>query len=92
MTLAFDDTPAELGTLVCAYRERFGAEPAWLPIVMYCQSPAEDDPESILAELIEAALWSGQRIRAPRGRPRQEPLGMPWAMLSRRPITWRRVV
>jgi len=91
MTLAFDDTPAELGVLVGAYRERFGAEPAWLPVVMYCHGSGQDDLEGTLADLIAAAIWSGQRIRIPRARSRQEPLGMPWAMLSRRPITWRRV-
>jgi len=88
MSLAFD-TPAELGTLVHSYRERFGAEPAWLPVVTYCHGTGEDDIEIVLTDLIEAAIWSGRRIRVPRARPRQKPLGMPWAMLSRRPITWR---
>lgn len=90
MSLAFD-TPAELDALVRSYRERFGAEPPWLPVVMYCHGSGEDDIESALAVLIEAAIWSGQRIRVPPARSRQVPIGMPWAMLSRRPITWRRV-
>ncbi|MDX1417296.1 MAG: hypothetical protein R3293_24025 [Candidatus Promineifilaceae bacterium] len=77
--------------LVRSYRERFGAEPPWLPVVMYCHGSGEDDIESALAVLIEAAIWSGQRIRVPPARSRQIPIGMPWAMLSRRPIAWRRV-
>lgn len=89
MTICADpDTDPRLDRLLAAYRERYGAEPPWLAIWMYCRPIGPEAWTELAADMLEASLWAGRKIIVPRCRPHVRPAGLPWSALSRQATVW----